>query len=84
MGITATSIVVAVLAGIGSYYSWNNNKPLSMILGIVTMLAGTVGAVGAFFHALGLIFKLLPILLMILGAWWVYTMFRSHSSTPKQ
>lgn len=72
MGLTTTAIVIAVLAGIGTYYSWNNNKGLSMGLALVTAIAGAVGTIGAFFWALGVVFKLLPLILLALGVWFIY------------
>ena len=46
MGFTVTAIVIAVLAGIGTFYTWDRNKGLSLGLAVITLLAGAVGTIG--------------------------------------
>lgn len=79
MGFTTTAIVIAVLAGIGTYFSWNSNKALSMGLAVLTAIAGALGLIGAFFWALGVFFKLLPLALLIFGIWLIYRVATGNS-----
>lgn len=78
MGTTVTAIVIAVLAGIGAFYSWNRNKGLAMGLAVVTLLAGVVGTIGAFVATLSLFFQLLPLIFVVLGIWLLYRIVRSR------
>lgn len=82
MGTTMTSIIVAVLAGIGTFYTWNDNKVLSLILALVTLVAGIIGTIGAFISALGLFFKLLPILFVAFGIYLVVKIVQKNR-TPE-
>lgn len=83
MGATITAIVIAVLAGIGTYYTWERNKGLSMGLAVVTAIAGAVGTLLAFVQALALVFKLLPILLLALGIWLIWKVARSRNNSTE-
>lgn len=78
MKFVVTTIVIAALAGIGAYFSWANNKMLSVILAFVTLIAGLIGIIGAFVLAVAGIFKILPILLFILGVWLVFRNAKSN------
>lgn len=78
MGTTITAIVIAVLAGVGAFYSWDRNRGLAAGLAVVTLLAGAIGTLGAFVAALGLFFRLLPILFVVLGVWLVYRYIKSR------
>ena len=78
MGTTITAIVIAVLAGVGAFYSWDRNRGLAAGLAVVTLLAGAIGTLGAFAAALGLFFRLLPILFVVLGVWLVYRYIKSR------
>lgn len=78
MKFVVTTIVIAALAGIGAYFSWANNKMLSVILAFVTLIAGLIGMIGAFVLAVAGIFKILPILLFILGVWLVFRNVKSN------
>lgn len=72
MGTTVTAIVIAALAGVGTYYSWNENRGLSTGLALVTLIAGIVGTIGAFMAAVGLFFRLLPLIFVVLGVWLLF------------
>lgn len=78
MGFTVTAIVIAVLAGIGTFYTWDRNKGLSMGLAVITLLAGAVGTIGAFVAALGLFFRILPLLLMVGGIWLIWKVIQKN------
>lgn len=78
MGFTVTAIVIAVLAGIGTFYAWDRNKGLSMGLAVITLLAGAVGTVGAFVAALSFFFRILPILLMVGGVWLIWKVIQKN------
>lgn len=78
MGFTVTAIVIAVLAGIGTFYTWDRNKGLSMGLAVITLLAGAVGTVGAFVAALSFFFRILPILLMVGGVWLIWKVIQKN------
>jgi CHASE2 domain-containing sensor protein len=78
MGFTVTAIVIAVLAGIGTFYTWDRNKGLSMGLAVITLLAGAAGTVGAFVAALSFFFRILPILLMVGGIWLIWKVIQKN------
>ncbi|AWB82510.1 hypothetical protein C3B44_09235 [Corynebacterium yudongzhengii] len=78
MGTTATAIIIAILAGIGTVYTWDTNKLLSLALAAVTMIAGIIGTVGAFISALGLFFKLLPLVLVGVGIYLIYKVVQKN------
>lgn len=77
MGITTTAIVIAVLAGLACFYSWDRNRGLSLGLAIVAGIAAFFGLIGAFFWALGVIFKLIPIVLLVGAIWLIVRRVRS-------
>ncbi|HZK31853.1 MAG TPA: hypothetical protein VFC72_02965 [Corynebacterium sp.] len=83
MGLTITAIVIAVLAGIGTFYSWTSNRKLSLGLAVVTLLAGAAGTIGAFIAALHLLLKLLPILLMVGGIWLIWRIFQMNRDSSR-
>lgn len=72
MSFTVTTIVIAVLAGVGAYTAWSSNKALSLGLAALTAFAGALGVIGAFLWALGMLFKLLPLVLLAFGIWLIY------------
>lgn len=83
MGTTLTAIIIAVLAGVGAFYSWDRNKGLAMGLAVVTLLAGAVGTIGAFIAALGFLLKILPILFVALGVWLIVKIARKDRNPDR-
>lgn len=81
MGTTMTSIIIAILAGIGTFYTWNEHKGLSMLLAVVTLVAGLIGTLGAFIAALSLFFKLLPVIFVALGVYLIIKVTQKNSPT---
>ena len=84
MGTTVTAIIIAALAGVGTYYSWNDNRGLSIGLAAVTLIAGIVGTIGAFFATVSLFFSLLPLLFVALGIWLLFKLLTRDNNDQGQ
>ncbi|WP_333620256.1 hypothetical protein [Dietzia sp.] len=72
MGFTLTAIIIAVLAGVGAYFAWSQNRMVAIACGVVCAVASSFAIIAAFVKAVALIFKLLPILLLVLAIWLIY------------
>ncbi|MGD7002009.1 hypothetical protein [Corynebacterium halotolerans] len=82
-GTTITAIVIAALAGLATFYSWDRNKGLSAVLAIVTAVASAVAILFAFVGALAVIFKILPIVLLVFGLWLIWRVFLKKSDSAE-
>lgn len=71
-GTTVTATVIAALAGLATYYSWDRNRLLSALLAVVTALSAAVAVIFAFVGALAIFLRILPTLLLLLGLWLVW------------
>lgn len=80
-GTTITATIIAALAGLATFYSWDRNKGLSAVLAIVTALASAVAILFAFLGAVAVIFKILPILLLAFGLWLIWRVFLKKSDS---
>lgn len=80
---TITASLIAALAGVGTYYSWERNRLLSALLAVVTAGAAVVAALFAFIGALALIFQILAILLLLLGIWLIWKVATRGSKQRK-
>lgn len=76
---TLTAIVIAVLAAVAAYFSWNSNKAISLASGVVCVIASLFALLFAFLGAVVLAFKLLPLLLLAVGAFLVYRAVTKNS-----
>ena len=72
MGISLTTIIIAVLAGAGAYFAWEKSRAASIAMGMVCIIASASALVSAIFSALAIVFKILPLLLLAGGAWLVW------------
>lgn len=69
-GTSLTTLILGAVAGLGAYWAWKQNrKALSMGLGTLTFIFAVVAISSAFAGAVALVFKLLPILLIVLVGW---------------
>lgn len=66
--------VICALAVLGGYYAWSQNKGVSFILGIVALVAAFFAFIFGMFAAIGLFIKLIPIALLIITGWFLYSM----------
>lgn len=83
LGTTITAIVIAALAGLATFYSWERNKAVSAVLAIVTAVSSAVAVLFAFVGALAVFFKILPILLLVFGLWLVWRVFVKKSGSDE-
>ncbi|AWT25748.1 MULTISPECIES: hypothetical protein [Corynebacterium] len=69
-GTSLTTLILGAIAGLGAYWAWDQNRRgLSVGLGVLTLILAVVAVVTAFAGAVAVIFKLLPILLIVLVGW---------------
>ena len=72
MGFTLTATIIAVLAGIAAYFSWRENRMVSIVCGFICAIASSLAIIAAFIKAVAVVFKLLPIILLVLAIWLIY------------
>lgn len=72
MGFTLTSIILAVLLGAISYFSWHRNRTASLISGFICVIVSAVAIIASFALTVSWIFKALPIVILILAVVLVY------------
>lgn len=72
MGFTLTAIVIAVLAGVAAYFAWRQNRMVAIGLGVICAIASSLAIVAAFVKAVAVVFKLLPIILLIVAIYFIY------------
>lgn len=80
MPTTITLIVIAVLAGAAAYYSWGRNRAVSIASGAICLVTSAIATIAAFVWALGVIFKIIPILLLVAAIWIVYKAFTADKT----
>lgn len=78
---TIIASVIALVGGAAAYYGWQNHKLVSIIGGAVGIVAAAVAIIGAFIGALAVIFKLIPILILVGIIWLLWKIFGSRSSS---
>lgn len=84
MGFTVTTIVIAVLAGVGAYFSWNENRLVSLACGVVCAIASAIATIAAFVWAVAVVFKLLPIILLVIAIWLIYRAVAKRRGESRQ
>lgn len=72
MGFTLTATIIAVLAGIAAFFAWRENRMISIVCGFICAIASALAILAAFIKAVALVFKLLPIILLVLAIWLIY------------
>lgn len=72
MGFTLTATIIAVLAGIAAFFAWRENRIISIVCGFICAIASALAILAAFIKAVALVFKLLPIILLVLAIWLIY------------
>ncbi|WP_080793693.1 hypothetical protein [Corynebacterium pacaense] len=72
---TITACIIALLGGAAAYYSWNDNRTLSLIVAVVATLSAAVAVVAAFLGAVIMIFRLIPLLLLFGLLWLLWRRF---------
>lgn len=72
MGFTLTATIIAVLAGIAAFFAWRENRMVSIVCGFICAIASALAILAAFIKAVALVFKLLPIILLVLAIWLIY------------
>ncbi|MDH2456584.1 hypothetical protein QDW14_08885 [Corynebacterium bovis] len=77
---TVIAVIVAVLAAVGAYALWSRSRAASVALGLVCLVASAVAVLTAFIGAVAVAFKILPIILLILGIVIVWKAFSGRSS----
>lgn len=73
MGFTLTATIIAVLAGVCAYFAWRENRMLSILCGFICLIASMLAIIAAFAKAVALLFKLLPIVLLVIAIWLIYS-----------
>lgn len=69
-GTTLTTLILGAIAGVGAWWAADQDRwGWSFILGALTLVFAVVAVTTAFAGAVALVFKLLPILLILLVGW---------------
>ncbi|MEZ2122326.1 MULTISPECIES: hypothetical protein [unclassified Corynebacterium] len=71
-GATVTFTVLAVITGVAGFFTWERNKMYSLALGAATIVLASIALILAFVGAVVGIFKILPILLILVGCYILY------------
>lgn len=67
---TLTTLILGAVAGLGAYWAWSQERRgLSVALGVLTFIFAVIALSTAFAGAVSLVFKLLPLLLIVLVIW---------------
>lgn len=80
LGTTIIASVIAFLGGAAAYYSWNQNKAISVVAALIGTIAAAVAVILAFVGAVLLIFRIIPILLLVGLLWLLWRRFADRSS----
>lgn len=79
-----TTLILGAVAGLGAWLAWNQDRRgLSVGLSVLTLLFAVVALSSAFFTAVGLVIKLLPILLILLVGWLGIKQLQKGSTKPR-
>lgn len=81
-GTSLTALIIAALAGVGAYFAWSENRAVSIGLGVVCVVASAVAVLMAFLGTLALVFKLLPLVVLVIGVWFVWRAIDSEEKHP--
>lgn len=69
-GTSLTTLILGAITGLGAYWAWKQNrKALSVGLGFLTLIFAITAIGAAFAGAVAVVFKLLPLLLILLVGW---------------
>ncbi|QGU08083.1 hypothetical protein COCCU_10830 [Corynebacterium occultum] len=81
---TIIASVIAFLGGVAAYYTWKENRGLSIICGALGTLAAAIAVVLAFIGTLMLIMKIIPILLLVGMVWLCWYLFTRRNSRAEK
>lgn len=84
MGFTFTTIVIAALAGFGTYSFWNKNRFLGLVFAAVCGIAALLAFFALLFQAVALTFKLLPLIVIGVIAWLIYRAVSKRGDREEQ
>ena len=84
MGFTLTATVIAVLAGVAAFFAWRENRMVSIVCGFICAIAASLAILAAFVKAVALVFKLLPIILLVLAIWLIYRALTKDRDSDSQ
>ncbi|MGO1950044.1 MAG: hypothetical protein ACTH1D_10440 [Mycobacteriaceae bacterium] len=83
-GTAITTLILGALSGLGAWWAWEQNrKGLSVALGALTLIFAVVAISTAFAGAVGVIFKVLPFLLIALVAWLGFKQLQNKAGRDK-
>ncbi|MCK7638016.1 hypothetical protein M0E82_08410 [Corynebacterium sp. P7202] len=71
-GATVTFTVLAVCTAVAGFFTWERNKGVSFLLGGATIVLSSIALILAFVGAVVGFFKILPILLLLVGCYILY------------
>lgn len=72
--------LVALLAGAAAYYSWGQNKPLSLFAAVVSVIAALLATIMAFFSAVVFFVRLIPLFLLVGAVFILYRILTKDKS----
>lgn len=81
MGFFFIAAVISILTGFASYFSWESNKLRALLCACISLGAACIAFVTGIFVAIGLVFKLFPLLLILGAAWLLYSSWKSRASS---
>lgn len=81
---TFTALVIAILAAIAAYFSWNTNRPVALGCAIVCVIASLFALLFGFISAVALFFRLLPLLLLIAAGFLIYKVLTKDRNLHNQ
>ncbi len=66
---TIIASVIALLAGLATFYGWQNNKLIAVVTALVCALSAAVAVIAAFVGTVIMVMRIIPILLLVFGIW---------------
>ncbi len=69
---TIIASVIALLAGLATFYGWQHNKVIAVVTALVCAVSAAVAVIVAFAGTVVMIMRIIPILLLVFGIWLVW------------
>ena len=80
-GTAITSLIFGAISGAGAWWAADQDRwGWASILGVITLVLAIVAISTAFAGAVAVVFRLLPLLLIILVGWLAYKQFQKNKA----